>query len=327
MNILFAIQGTGNGHVSRARDFIPELKKYANIDILLSGTQVDVELGHDVKYRKNGLSFVFGKSGGVDYGKTIKTLHPQKFFSDLWNIDLKSYDFILNDFEPVTAWAGKLKNKKVIALSHQSAFLSKKTPRYMEKNKTAEFLYKNYAPCDKFYAFHFEQYDENIYTPIIRREIRTISPTKNGHYTVYLPAYDDKYLLQFLHQIDFVHWHVFSKHEKNGYSIGNVDVLPIDNQKYNQSVASSSGLLTGGGFEAPAEAMFLGKKVLAIPMKGQYEQFCNAAAMEQMGVPVVYNIDQNFIYILRDWVQNHEAVKVDFPDNAAMITEKIFKEL
>jgi UDP:flavonoid glycosyltransferase YjiC (YdhE family) len=34
MKILYAVQGTGNGHVSRACDVIPELKKYAQVDIL-----------------------------------------------------------------------------------------------------------------------------------------------------------------------------------------------------------------------------------------------------------------------------------------------------
>jgi hypothetical protein len=32
-------------------------------------------------------------------------------------------------------------------------------------------------------------------------------------------------------------------------------------------------------FETPAEALFLGKKLLVIPMTGQYEQECNAAAL------------------------------------------------
>ena len=33
MKILFAIQGTGNGHLSRARDVYPELLKYGQVDV------------------------------------------------------------------------------------------------------------------------------------------------------------------------------------------------------------------------------------------------------------------------------------------------------
>jgi hypothetical protein len=43
MNILFAIQGTGNGHLSRAQDIYPELLKYGNVDVLISGIQADVD--------------------------------------------------------------------------------------------------------------------------------------------------------------------------------------------------------------------------------------------------------------------------------------------
>ncbi len=324
MKILFGIQGTGNGHVSRARDIIPHLQKYAEVDILVSGTQVDVDLGHEIKYRKNGLSFIFGKNGGVDYQKTLKGLNLLTLVNDIRLLDLKPYDFILNDFEPVSAWAGKLKNKKVIALSHQSAFLSMKSPRPAKINSMAENLFKYYAPCNTRFSFHFESYDENIFTPIIRKEIREIIPTINNHYTVYLPAYDDKFLLKYLQALPDVNWEIFSKHEKIGYTVDNVWVRPINNQAFNQSVASSIGLLTGAGFEAPAEAMFLGKKVMALPMKGQYEQYCNAEAMRRMGIPIIYEIDESFVLRLKEWCYNYEAVKVEFPDNVEEVVKRVF---
>lgn len=324
MKILFGIQGTGNGHVSRARDIIPHLQQYAEVDILVSGTQVDVALGHEIKYRKKGLSFIFGKNGGVDFQKTLNDLGLFTLFNDTRKLDLKPYDFIINDFEPVSAWAGKWKNKKVIALSHQSAFLSNKSPRPANINSMAEKIFKYYAPCDDRFSFHFQAYDKNIFTPIIRREIREIIPSNNNHYTVYLPAYDDKFLLKYLCAVKDVQWEIFSKHEKTGYSIENVTVRPVDNQSFNKSVATCTGLLTGAGFEAPAEAMFLGKKVMALPMKGQYEQYCNAEAMRRMGVPIVYEIDESFVTKLKEWCFNTDAIKVDFPDNVAEVVAKIF---
>ena len=39
MKILYAIQGTGNGHLSRAVDIVPELKKFGNLDLFVSGAQ------------------------------------------------------------------------------------------------------------------------------------------------------------------------------------------------------------------------------------------------------------------------------------------------
>jgi len=61
MKILYAIQGTGNGHISRARDIIPILSQKGQVDILISGIQSDVDLPYDIKYRFKGLSFILEK--------------------------------------------------------------------------------------------------------------------------------------------------------------------------------------------------------------------------------------------------------------------------
>jgi predicted glycosyltransferase len=56
----------------------------------------------------------------------------------------------------------------------------------------------------------------------------------------------------------------------------------------------SQGIITGGGFETPAEALFLGKKIMSIPIKGQYEQQCNAAALKTLGAKVLTDMDIHF---------------------------------
>ena len=71
MKILYAIHRTGNGHISRARDIIPELQKKGVVDILISGPEADVELGYPVKYTLKGLSFVFGKKRGSRPGVNL----------------------------------------------------------------------------------------------------------------------------------------------------------------------------------------------------------------------------------------------------------------
>ena len=325
MKILYAIQGTGNGHISRARDFIPALQERADLDILISGTQFDVSLPQEIKYKFKGAGFIFGKSGGVDYWNTFKNLSPVTFINDIRKLDLKPYDFILNDFEPVSAWAGKFKKKKVVALSHQASFLSKNTPRANFKDSFTEGLFRNYAPSNHQIAFHFEKYDSFINTPIIRKDIRALSPTNLGHYTVYLPAYDDKLLIKYLSTISDVQWHVFSKWERVGYTVGNVKVTPVNNEDFNLSMATCAGLLTGGGFEAPAEALYLKKKVFVIPMFGQYEQACNAEAIRRLGVPVMNALDSTTISIIHDWVKHGDVVKIDFPDNLDEVVERIFE--
>jgi uncharacterized protein (TIGR00661 family) len=324
MKILYAIQGTGNGHISRAREIVPLLQQHGDLDILISGTQADVKLTQEVKYKIHGFSFVFGKKGGVDHFKTWRNMNLFRFRADMNSVPLKDYNLIINDFEPVTAWACRSQKLESISLSHQASFKSKKVPR----PKTIDWgklILSHYAPTSHHIGFHFEKYDDFIHTPVIRAEIRNLIPTNLGHYTVYLPAIDDKYLVKILQQIPSVKWEVFSKHTQKSYSAGNVFVVPVNNEGFNKSLASCEGLLTGGGFEGPAEALFLGKKLLVAPMRFQYEQQCNAYALKQLGLPVIWGSNRNWLPILKSFVSNPQEHQFNFPDETAAIIENVVK--
>jgi uncharacterized protein (TIGR00661 family) len=209
LKILYAIQGTGNGHLSRARDIIPILEKKGDLDILVSGIQADVDLPHTVKYKFNGLSFIFGKKGGVDLFETYKKSNIRKLFKEINSLPVEKYDIVINDFEPVSAWACYFKNKECIGLSHQAAVLNKKAPQPTHSDLLGRSILKNYAPVTVQYGFHFNQYDKNIFTPVIRKQIRELEPLKKGHYTVYLPAYSDEKIIKVLSKFPKIKWQCF----------------------------------------------------------------------------------------------------------------------
>jgi uncharacterized protein (TIGR00661 family) len=326
MKILFGIQGTGNGHISRAREIVPLLQQYGEVDLLVSGTEAEVSLSQPLKYRFHGVSFVFGTNGGVDNWATWKIMNLRQFQRDLRSLPLNQYDLIINDFEPVSAWACKLRGVPSVSLSHQCSFVSPNTPRPEKKDPFAQWLLKNYSPTTYHVGFHFERYDTFINTPVIRSEIRQMETSDLGHYTVYLPAYDDKTLLKYLSAEKGVKWQVFSKRQKQAYQSGNVEIFPVNNETFNKSLASCTGLLTGGGFEGPAEALFLRKKVMMIPMKGQYEQQCNALSASKLGVPVVSEINDKFNGHLNKWINDGKKIIVDFPDETAVIVDKLVKQ-
>lgn len=324
MKILYAIQATGNGHTSRAREIIPHLLNHGQVDVLISGTQSDVCLPYLITYKKTGISYTFGKRGGINFIDSIKKLKPLQYAKDVAQFPVNNYDIIINDFEPITAWACKLKHKPCIALSHQAAYLSSFTPRPLKRNAVAEQLLKHYAPSSQKIGFHFRAFDDFIFEPVIRTEVRDLEVMHKPHITVYLPAHADELLLKHFTKITDIEWHVYSKHCKQSYKIKNVLIAPVNNQQFLQSLAQSSGLVTAAGFESPAEAMFLGKKVLCVPMQNQYEQQCNAAAMKQMGVTVINKIEENFTGRLKSWIHFAKPVKVHFPNQTAQIVASLF---
>ncbi|MBO9698973.1 MAG: glycosyl transferase [Sporocytophaga sp.] len=325
MRILYAIQGTGNGHLSRARDIVPILQSRGELDILVSGIQADVSLPYPVKYKFQGLSFIFGKSGGVDLINTYLKNNSKKFFSELRELPIEKYDVVINDFEPVSAWACHLKKKPCIALSHQSAVLSPKVPKPGHTDHLGSFILKRYAPATHHYGFHFEAFDENIFTPVIRKEVREIEPSNNGHYTVYLPAYNEERLIKVLSKVKDVKWEVFSKHSRKPWKEKNLNIKPINNEAFIKSMASSEGVLCGAGFETPAEALYLGKKLMVIPMKNQYEQHYNAAALMSMGIPVIKALKKKHLDTIGHWVGKQRGIKVEYPDITESIIDKVLE--
>ncbi len=324
MRVLYAIQATGNGHLARALEIIPVLKKYCDLDIFVSGIQGDIKLPYPIKYQKYGMSFIFGKNGGVDVKKSLSNLKMINFIKDVKANTVADYDLVINDFEPITAWNCKLKNTKSIGLSHQSSFLSGKVPRPKKRSNVNEFILDKYAPSNTNIAFHFEPYDDFIHTPIIRRDVRKLSVSMKEHITVYLPSIGDDVLITYLSQIEDVKWEVFSKHAVKNYNSANIKVSPISDKSWLNSLASCKGVVMGAGFEGPAEAMYLGKKLLVIPMHNQYEQLCNAEALKQIGVKVLDKLEKCSITEIEDWIYNGEVIHKDYPDEIDKIIANIF---
>ena len=323
MRILYAIQGTGNGHLSRAMDVIPCLMEHGEVDILISGIQSDLTLPYAIKYRLRGLSFIFGKSGGVDLWKTLVKSNVRKLVKEIRELPVENYDLVINDFEPVSAWACYTKNLPCIGLSHQSAVLADETPAADVTDMMGRLILNNYAPNTVKYGFHFKPYAKDIYTPVIRKQVRDQTLENGDHYTVYLPSYDDKRLILKLSQFTNVRWDVFSKHNKKAFNSKNVSIQPIHNDKFVKSMARSAGVLCGAGFETPAEALFMKKKLLVIPMRNQYEQQLNAAALKNMGVAVIKSLKEKYDMEIASWLENNTIVDVSYPDITSEIIDRI----
>lgn len=325
MRVLYAIQGTGNGHISRARDIIPELQKHCDLDILISGIQADVQLGFPVNYQFKGMSFIFGKHGGVDVWNTYIQTNLLRIQNEMRRVPVKEYDFVINDFEPISAWACYLKGVPCLALGHQAALLQHNVPKPKKIDAFGAFILRNYAPSLQKIGFHFQAYSENVYTPVIRQQIRELRIDERGHYTVYLPAYDHAKLIKKLNRFGDVKWDIFSKHTKVEEKSGNVTIMPITNEKFVHSLATSSGVLSGAGFEVPAEALYLQKKLVVVPMKNQHEQQFNAAALKKLGVPVLNNLKRKSLHVIDNWLNSDERIQVEYPQQTAQIIKTLFE--
>jgi uncharacterized protein (TIGR00661 family) len=310
MKILYGIQGTGHGHISRAQELLPEFGKYASVDVLVSGYACQLGLDASVKYRKKGISFCYDDQGGVSILDTLRSIQPLRFLFDIQSMSLEDYNLVVSDYEPVSAWAARRCGVASVALSHQASFLSKKTPRPEQRSVVAEAVLQHFAPTDHALGFHFRRYDCSVEPPIVRTKIRDLSPEENNHITVYLPAHSPERLVTFLGGFPQTEWHVFSPSCKNSYRIKNVEVHPVSEHRFLMSLERCRGVLCGAGFETCAEAMYLGKKLMVVPIRNQYEQICNAAALNQMGIDV-FDHGESFEHRLKAWLDDDHAVRLE----------------
>ena len=326
--ILYAIQGTGNGHLARALDIVPLLQARASrLDLLVSGPPADIRLPFEVRYRCHGMGFIFGRKGGINFIKTFWQLNSAAFLREMRQLPVESYDLVISDFEPTSAWACRLREVPCIALSHQSAVLDAAAPRPPDDDLMGRAVLRHYAPTTRQFGFHFQRYAPHIATPVIRQQVRRLTPRNEGHYTVYLPAFDEQTLVERLRYLSrAARWEVFSKHSQRESAQGNVRVRPVSGAAFLDSLARSAGVLCGAGFETPAEALYLGKKLLVVPMRQQYEQACNAAALAGMGVPVVRNLKDKSLPALDEWLQNGRVVPVDYPDETAAVLDQLLAQ-
>lgn len=325
MKVLYAIQGTGNGHLSRAQEIVPMFNKYVDTTVLVSGNQSQIQSNFDVNYQKTGLTFLSGKTGKIDLLRTVFKSHPIDFFNEIRTFPIKQFDLVITDFEPVSAWSALMHGVPCIEMSHQAAVIHPNAPKSDSRNRIGEYILNHYCPTKEKIGFHFDQYGENIHTPVIRKNIRSIDAKNHGHYTVYLPAYHDEVLLHFLKQFP-VKWEVFSKFTKEKTSHGNVDFHPIDNETFTHSFANCEGVLCGAGFELPAEAMYLQKKLLVIPMKGQYEQHCNAVAANKMGATMIEGLNLLHHRTINLWLSQGESIQVNYEDQTEHIVQQALED-
>lgn len=326
MKIFYAIQGTGNGHLSRAEQLYPYLKKYGEIDFFLSGSNSQLNSTLPIKYKSKGVSLHYKSTGGMDYGKISKSL-GLNIYKEAKALPIENYDVIINDFEFITSLACSFKKKKSVQFGHQASFQSKLTPRATTFNPIGNLVLDKFVKSDDYLGLHFESYDKNIFNPIIKDEVIHAEVSNDGHVSVYLPQYSIDFITPYFLALPSFHFEVFTKEVSQITCNKNITFFPINNKVFTSSLIRCYGLITAGGFETPAEAMYLNKKVLSIPILNHFEQECNGEALKRMGVKVIKKIDSNFNQIFNEWIDSKHKVNFKLTHSTEAIIAILMKNI
>ena len=312
MKILYSVQATGNGHISRAMELLPYLNRYGTVDIFLSGSNSTLELDAPIKFRSKGLSLFYTCQGSLDYRKMFRNISPLRIMKEVRELPVEKYNMVINDFECITSMACAKKKIPSVNLGHQASFLSGKTPRPEKQSKLGEWILKNYAKATQNIGLHFQCYDDFIFSPVIKEEIINAEAWNKGQITVYLPSYCDNELRNRFSLLKDHQFEIFSHQKKEMVRENNLTFIPVNKKDFNKSLITCLGIITGGGFETPAEALYLKKKLMSIPIHGQYEQQCNAAALQKLGIPVLKKLDDDFTDRFNGWINERKMPDVQY---------------
>ncbi len=320
MKIFYGVQGTGNGHITRARVMAKEFYA-AGIDVTFQFTgrpadkYFDMEVFNGYQSR-TGLTFHTEK-GQVSYLKTALDAKPITFIKDLKSLDLSGYDLVISDFEPVTAWAAKNQKIPVLGIGHQYAF-NHKIPRE-GSDPIADQVMKYFAPADVGIGLHWHHFGQPILPPIIDTPETPKSIIKNK-IIVYLPFEDQHEVIRLLSPFENFEFHLYSP-EVALSKFDHITCNPLSREGFQKDLYDCAGIISNAGFELASEALQLGKKILAKPLHAQMEQISNAAALQQLGYGHIMN-DMD-IAVIEHWLHNNHAVHITYPNIAKVLVQWI----
>lgn len=326
MKVLYGIQCTGNGHITRSIDIIAELRKYVQVDVLTSGSHSEVKLPFEVKYKQKGLSYFFGKNGSIDVLRTLKDNNPMRFLQEIKDVPTHLYDMVISDFEPVTAWSAKRNWVYSVALSNQAALLDADVPKPNVLSPISQLIINNFCPANKHYGLFYQKLNSKLYYPPVRDVIKNLKPIDGEHYVVYLPFYSNEKIIKHLQEFKKIKWMVFSKHTVQKYTNGNVQIHPINENTFLAALESCKGVLCSAGFGTTSEALYLNKKLLTIPMKNQYEQQCNAYNLQLMGVSVIPSLKKKYNQEIANWLANNDKPGIEIKDENNRLVRTILED-
>lgn len=320
LNILFGIQGTGNGHISRSREVVRELKTLGHkIQCVFSGREPallrETELFKPFQALP-GLTFVTER-GKIRLLRSVRHLNFPRLYRDIGSFDSQKFDLVITDFEPITARVAKRNKIPSIGIGHQYAF-TYKIPK-AGYNPVSSWILNHFAFADVGLGLHWHHFNQPILPPIIPH-MDAVSHVIADKILIYLPFehLDDIYAL--LKPFDLYQFYIYG-HAAQAQDRDHFHLRPFSRTEFLNDLRDCSGIVTNAGFETIAEAIHLKKKVLVKPVQGQMEQCSNALAVTKLKIGMsMKKLDPA---VLTRWLDDPTRPSMQYPNVARLIARWI----
>ena len=307
MRIVYGVQSTGRGHLSRLLGLIPLFDRDGHeLLVIISGyddpPEDVVNALRDIRCERfQGLSMIEDGAGGVSKRGTMKAFarHLPGLFESFHRahgmISSFAPDLIVSDFEPITGspfvapGTFKVGIGNEAILSHASAVRPPKAKLDRFNVNVVRKLFT--SGVDVLLGCHFYPLDGSCLPPILRPEVLSTAVENRGHLVVY-----HAYRGLLAPVLDYAEGHperpiiVYSDAPPTRGSAENVR-YERDPGRFVEDLATCDAYVGTAGFQSICEAFYLGKKIVVQPIAGQYEQRWNAAQLEMHAMGQWYRDD------------------------------------
>jgi uncharacterized protein (TIGR00661 family) len=301
--IIYGVAGEGFGHSSRSH-LIGQRLLDAGHDCIFVGSQKSLiylkqYFGQRVK-EIFGLSFAF-IDGRIDKSETLKRNLMKLPEGNIKNHELfkKHFepfdpDLVISDFEPFSAWWAWWKGVPFISIDHEH-MLSHCQLEHQDENWFSRMTARVVTECHyvgaiayiivNFFDVPLSVDNAISAPPIIRPVVRSLEPVSGEHILLYSTTGEgEKQLKQVLCKFSDQKFYIYGFRKDLEYK--NCVFKKRSTKGFLDDLAGAKGVIASAGFSLISECMHLKKKMLMLPLTGQYEQIINAHYIEKLGLGI-----------------------------------------
>lgn len=301
MNILYGVPGEGMGHATRSKVVIAHLLEQGHDVCVVSSSRAYQLLARTFPGRVHEIRGFHLAYKGLTVSKsrtaslTLRTapenllVNFRKYRELLCDMD---FDLIISDFESFSYFFARWKRLPVISIDNMQiihrAQLDVPVPAAERGNlAVARQIVRAKLPrCQHYFVSTFfplplTKPNTTLVPPIIRPEILATRASTGQHVLIYQSATNQKDLVPLLQSMPEQKFRVYGFNREETH--GNVQLKAFSEQGFIDDLASARAVVTNGGFSLISEAVYLRKPICAVPIPAQFEQFLNAAEVQQQG--------------------------------------------
>ncbi|MBN2180652.1 MAG: hypothetical protein JW715_01965 [Sedimentisphaerales bacterium] len=343
--IIYAVAGEGFGHSSRSH-LIGQRLIDAGHDVMFVGSQKSLlylkqYFGDRVK-EVFGLSFAF-EGERIDKSETLKKnllklSEGNRLNDELFKEHFEPFEpeLVISDFEPFSAWWAWRKNVPFISIDHEHMLtlcnLEHRKRNWFSRLTAGIVTECHYIGAVAYIVINFFKaplrIDSAVLAPPIVRPIATeLNPEHGEHVLLYSTTGMGRDQLQdVLEKFKGQNFYIY------GFDTDEQDQNCIFKKRSTEGfladLAGARGVIASAGFSLLSECLYLRKKMLLLPLAGQYEQVINAHYIQKLGLGLqAETLDEAIVAQFLDELDKPlpDDDRIIWPDNDKFF--RIFQEV